>query len=143
MNEYSDALILTVQICTRLKMFQCRVSQAAQIFTQRTDRVLLTQKKAATEAVSVFTEVLSKDMAPFFTLNFVAWCLGAGKKRSLLPYRHRWHDQWGCIPNSIRSHSKANLDIERNRLKGFGLPRYVRIKFWGNWSTKRLSSGYV
>ena len=70
-------------------MFQCRVSQAAQIFTQRTDRVLLTQKKAATEAVSVFTEVLSKDMAPFFTLNFVAWCLGAGKKRSLLPYRHR------------------------------------------------------
>jgi hypothetical protein len=121
MNECSDALILTAQICTRLKMFQCRMSQASQIFTQRTE-YSLPGIKAATQPVSVFTEVLSKDVAPFLILSFVAWRLGAGKS-SLLPQWHCSHGQWGFIVNSIWSHLKANLDIERNCLKGYGLSR--------------------
>jgi len=122
MNECSHALILTAQICTRLKMFQCRMSQASQIFTQRTG-YSLPGKKAVTEPVSVFfTEVLSKDLTPFFIVNFVARRLGAGKS-SLVPQCHCTHGQWGFILNSIRSHLKADLDIERNRLKGCGLSK--------------------
>jgi len=52
MDEYSDALTLTIQICTQLKMFQCRMSQTSQIFTQGTAYSLPGKKRLQRQSVS-------------------------------------------------------------------------------------------